>query len=151
MDMIRPANRQRSHPLLLQSLLLPALFCLPCSGPADSTRVYRCTGEHGQVEFRQGPCVDGSSQQELEIEDVKVGWEAPAAAVEVKKRPGKTTAKKSSTSSGNSKKREEQCLKTEQRLENINRKLRSGYKAGKGADLRHKRRQYEEYLERLCS
>ncbi len=148
--MIRPANRQRSHPLLLQSLLLPALFCLPCSGPADSTRIYRCTGEHGQVEFRQGPCVDGSSQQELEIEDVKVGWEAPAATVEVKKRSKKTEATKTSASRANSKKQEEKCFKVEQRLENTNRKLRRGYKAGKGADLRHKRRQYEEYLERFC-
>jgi hypothetical protein len=146
-----PIRRQTPYPLLWQSLLLPALFCLSCPGFADITRVYRCTGEHGQVEFRQGPCVDGSSQQELEIEDVKVGWEAPAATVEVKKRPGKTTAKKSSSPSGNSKKQEEKCLKTEQRLENINRKLRRGYKAGKGADLRHKRRQYEEYLDRLCS
>lgn len=130
-------------------LLLPALV-LPCAGFSDSTKVYRCTGEHGQVEFRQGRCVDGS-QQELEIKDVEVGWEAPAAAVEVEKRPRKTIKRKSVASSGNSKKREERCLKTEQKLENINRKLRRGYKAGKGADLRHKRRQHEEYLERFCS
>ncbi len=142
--MSRPIRRRRLLPLLL-----PALLCLPCAGFADSTRVYRCTGEHGQVEFRQRPCIDGS-QQELEIEDIEVGWEAPAAKVEVKKRPRKTTTKKSGTSSANNKKREEKCLKTEQKLENINRKLRRGYKAGKGADLRHKRRQYEEYLDRLC-
>ncbi len=135
----------------LYSLLLTALLCLPWASFAGSTKVYRCTGEHGQVEFRQVPCVSGS-QQELEFKDVEVGWEKPAAAGEVKKRPRKTTTKKSVASRGNSsKKREEKCLKAEQRLETVNRKLRRGYKAGKGADLRHKRRQYEEYLERLCS
>lgn len=148
----RPIGRRKPFAPWWHGLLLAALFGLSGAGSADSTRVYRCTGEDGQVEFRQGPCVEGL-QQELEIEDVEVGWEAPAATVERNGRPRKTAAKKNRISSSRTdqKKREEKCLKTEQRLENINRKLRRGYKAGKGADLRHKRRQYEEYLDRLCS
>ena len=127
-------------------LLLSILICLPGTATPDSTRVYRCTGEDGRVEFRQGPCSDGV-QQELEIEDVEVGWDAPAVEVKVKKRPKRSSRP---SSSSNDKRLREKCLKKRQQLENVNRKLRRGYKAGQGADLRHKRRQHEEYLDQIC-
>ena len=82
--------------------------------------------------------------------DVKVGWEAPSATVKIKKKKRKSKSRKNSSSRRSKDKMAEKCFKTEQKLETVNRKLRRGYKAGKGADLRHKRDQYEAYLSRFC-
>lgn len=100
------------------------------------------------MEFRQGPCIKGT-QKELEIVDVKVGWEAPSATVKISKKKRKSKTKRRSNSSHKDK-MAQKCFRTEQKLESVNRNLRRGYKAGKGADLRHKRRQYEAYLSRFC-
>ena len=124
------------------------LFVSLIHGPAaaDSTRLFRCENQHGQIEFRQGPCIEGR-QQEVEVRDVRMGWDVPVYKVEVKKRKPAAKAKKGSNKNG---KKKERCFKTRQRLDSVNRKLRRGYKAGQGADLRHKRRQYEEYLGQFC-
>ena len=134
-----------SAKLLFVLLLLSALF-VQSVGMADSTRLYRCEGANGQIEFRQDRCHDGR-QQEIEIEDVKMGWDAPVYKVEVKKRKSASKTRRAAKSRA---KKDEKCFKTRQRLESLNRKMRRGYKAGKGADLRHRRRQYEEYLDRFC-
>lgn len=130
-----------SHYLLT---LLCALLTVPMAG-AQTTKVFRCVGEFGRIEFRQGPCITGT-QEELLLKDEPVGWEAPKHKVTIKRKPT-NSPKRVIKSSGKS---AQQCFKTEQRLETVNRKLRRGYKAGKGADLRHKRRQYEAYLSQFC-
>ena len=80
-----------------------------------------------------------------------MGWEAPPATPQVKKKRSKTKSTGSSRSSRRSAdKQAQKCFKTEQRLENVNRRLRRGYKASRGSDLRHARRQYEAYLDRFC-
>ncbi len=129
------------------ALLLPlsALFSHTVA-VADSTRLYRCEGEYGQVEFRQTPCIEGR-QQEVEVENVLMGWDAPAVKVDVKKRKSAGKTRKVGNKSA---KNDERCFKMRQRLDTLNRKLRRGYKAGQGADLKHRRRQYEEYLGRYC-
>lgn len=138
------------RPRLCRVLLLLVLTGVATGCLADSTRVYRCTQDNGKVEFRQTSCADGS-QQELEIKDVKVGWEAPTATVKLTKKRKTPKAKRASDASRrNREKQAKDCFKTEQKLENVNRKLRRGYKAGKGSDLRHQRRQYEAYLGRFC-
>ncbi len=114
---------------------------------AETTRLYRCENEFGQIEFRQGLCSEGR-QQEVQVEDVRMGWDAPAVKVEVKKPKSAARARKASASG---QKKVERCFKTRQRLESLNRKMRQGYKAGQGADLRHKRRQYEAYLGQFCT
>lgn len=144
------SNRGSNHPLLRLALLLVTWTGFTTTCLAESTKVFRCTREDGHMEFRQIPCREGS-QQELEIEDVMVGWEAPAATVELSKKRAKPKSRKTSASSRrNKEKQAKDCFKTEQRLENVNRKLRRGYKAGQGSDLRHQRRQYEAYLGRFC-
>jgi hypothetical protein len=125
-------------------LLFLVLFSV--SAPSQSTRLYRCEDGNGHVEFRQGLCPAGR-QQEVEVEDVRMGWDAPAVEVKVKKRKAPAPSRKTAAGSA---KLELKCFKSQQRLESVNRKLRRGYKAGQGADLRHRRRQYEEYLRRFC-
>lgn len=116
---------------------------------AGSTRVYRCAAADGRVEFRQTPCAQGS-QEELHIEDVKVGWDAPAVRVDPPKRKAKSGRAKNSAAAKRKAKKADKCFKKEQNLETLNRRLRRGYKAGQGADLRHRRRQIEAYLNQFC-
>ncbi len=112
---------------------------------ADTTRIYRCEVDSGRVEFRQMPCRTGD-QEILELEDVKMGWDAPVPKVEIKakKSANKTRPARAKKVSAQS------CFKKRQSLESVNRKLRRGYKAGQGVELRHRRRQYEDYLSRFC-
>ena len=141
--------RNWCRPPLGRIILLLAWSGLIVDCQADSTLVFQCTLGDGRVEFRQTLCADGD-QQELEIKDVKVGWEAPTATVKLTKKSAKKARKSSGSSSRRKEKQAKDCFKTEQKLENVNRRLRRGYKAGQGSDLRHKRRQYEAYLGRFC-
>ncbi len=125
-------------------VLLSCLFT-PVFAMADSTRIYRCETENGRVEFRQMPCRTGD-QEILDVEDVRVGWDAPVPKVGTSlkksvKKPKPAKTKKASAQS---------CFKKRQRLESVNRTLRRGYKAGQGVELRHRRRQYEDYLSHFC-
>jgi len=117
------------------------------AGTAVAAKMYRCDDGNGGIEFRQSVCTEGR-QREVEVRDVKMGWDAPIPEVRIKEKDKpKNRARKASKSRA---KTDQQCFKKQQQLESVNRKLRSGYKAGKGADLRHRRRQYEDYLSKFC-
>jgi hypothetical protein len=143
---VEQLNRQGSASCLVAAALA-ALVAVPGGVSSDSTKVYRCVSAQGATEYRQRPCVSGT-QEELEIEDAKVGWDAPAVTVE--SRPAKKVSKTRRSSRSARDRQKERCFKTEQRLESLNRRLRKGYRAGRGADLRHRRRQYEAYLDEFC-
>jgi hypothetical protein len=115
---------------------------------AAVTRVYRCESDSGEVSFSQRPCTEGE-QSELQIEEVKSGWDAPVVplpSLRQRKPPRRNAPVPRKTQS----KIPEKCFKTRQRLEDVSRRLRRGYKPGRGDDLRHQRRQYEAYLSRFC-
>lgn len=131
---------------LLRRLAAVALVGLPLSANAAET-VYRCTLPDGRLEFRQGPCPRGQ-QKRLEIEDHKVGWDAPAVEVDVPKRP----RPRHSVHDGDAPKaaQAQKCLTIRQRLEDVSRELRAGYRPSRGERLRQRRRHYEDYLSRFC-
>jgi hypothetical protein len=122
---------------------------------AAQTNVYRCTTPAGAVEFRQFPCADGSDEEALVIKDRKTGW-TPAtpetgattkAAGKPRKRKQKSTVKGDSSRA----RREERCWKKRQLLEEVNWKLRRGYKTGQGVTLRRRRQAYDDYIDHYCN
>jgi hypothetical protein len=121
---------------------------------AAETRVYRCTTPDGEIEFRQRPCADGAVGQEITIEDRKTGWTPPKTEERRKikgageSRAGKRKARR--RKGPDQTRREEQCWKKRQLLDEVNWKLRRGYKAGKGVELRRRRRTFEDYIGRYC-
>jgi hypothetical protein len=133
----------------------PVLLALAFDLTAE-TLVYRCTTPGGGVEFRQHPCGKGTDGQEVTVEDRKTGWippEAPEVQSEKKANDtagSKPKAGKRGDAASSKARREEQCWKKRQLLEEVNWKLRRGYKPSKGVALRRKRRTYEEYIARFC-
>lgn len=128
-----------------------ALF-LVVSGTTHAATYYRCMLLDGSVEFTQRPCVGGGGST-VAVEDRLIGWESPGYAplsATSSKKSKKSSKAKLRVAQKNRKKREKACFKKKQSLENVNRRLRAGYKAGQGKKLRHRRRQIEEYLDAFC-
>jgi hypothetical protein len=143
--MARPANRTAGLVLAVPLLLMTA----GGTTRAGQTRVYRCITASGQPEFRQTPCSAGSEEQELTIEDRRTGWTPPRETHEppapARKRPAR-----SADDGGTQTRREEQCWKKHQQLDEVNWRLRRGYKPAQGDLLRHRRRSYEDYIDHYC-
>jgi hypothetical protein len=151
---------ERENLFFLASFLL-ALVTMSMPISAD-TVIFSCRGAQGETLFQQTPCGEGPQKQHV-YEDYQTGWK-PAAPLT---KPAADTRRKANTPA-NSKKakltgkrptskqsdkaaaKQEKCFRKEQDLENVNRRLRRGYKPGTGKELRHKRRQYEAYLSKFC-
>ena len=141
------------HPRLTTAVVSPLLLFL-CADIVAETSVNRCVTPDGKIEFRQFACAADAEEEEVLIEDRKTGWEPAKTKLE----KTKTRSDKSSTHNRKSDekklaakaKQEEQCWKKHQMLEEVNWKLRRGYKPATGVKLRRKRRQYEEYIGRFC-
>ena len=128
------------------------LVLLPAADVVAQTSVYRCTAPDGAVEFRQLPCTDGSDEESLVIKDRKTGWIPAATGTKTKAadKPRKRATKSSPKKDSSQSRREEQCWKKRQLLEEVNWKLRRGYKAAQGVKLRRRRQTYEDYIGRYC-
>jgi len=139
--------------LKLPALML-SLFVSQLSTAIAAETVYRCISSDGGIEFTQQPCSIDTQEEVLTIEDQLVGWETPRAVLKAKKK--KQTSRKhkkiaASKAARKSKaKQEKECWKKKQKIDNIQHRLRRGYKAGQGVDLRRKRREYEAYLSTFC-
>ena len=137
------------------SLLGGALSLLLVPVAAADETLFRCTSPDGRIEFSQRPCGPGI-QEELRIKDERVGWNAPRAMpkAQPKPRPGdrRKGQKRKSTKAVRRKKarREKDCWKKERQVAKIRWRMRRGYKAGKGVELRRRRREYEAYLRKFC-
>jgi len=145
-----PAAKRRSGPT---SAALSTLILVFAASVVADTNVYRCVAPNGKIEFRQTVCTGSDEEEEVKVEDRKTGWE-----------PAKTKIEKKSTSSTKSKprkrdsdkekaariKQEKQCRKKQQMIEEINARLRRGYKSATGEKLRRRRRSYEGYIRRFC-
>ena len=117
---------------------------------ATGATLYRCTAEDGAIEFRQQACATGIEER-LEVKDVKVGWRPPEIKTEKKKKPAaKKTRKRLESRKKQQRKSDRACWNKRQQLERVEWRLKRGYKAGKGNELRFKRRQYEDYLDKFC-
>lgn len=119
---------------------------------AAETSVYQCTTPGGAVEFRQRPCDQDSDERNLIIKDRKTGWVPSSPQNDSKPKAREQSSKRRSSARGGSDKarREEQCWKKRQLLDEVEWKLKRGYKASQSNKLRRKRRVYEDYLRQFC-
>ena len=125
------------------------LSCWAVVPLASGTMLFRCTAEDGAIEFRQHACSSGIEERFM-VRDVRVGWQPPEVKGEKKKRVAKKAKKPSSNRKKKQQKTERACFNKRQQLERVEWRLKRGYKASKGNELRMKRRQYEEYLDKFC-
>jgi hypothetical protein len=117
-------------------------------GEGAGTTVYRCVTPNGDIELRQSRCPDGADEEELSVQDRRTGWIPPSDADEGAAVVGKR--RNASIDDPARTRRDEQCWKKRQQLDDVNWKLRRGYAPSKGDVLRHKRRSYEDYIDRYC-
>ena len=144
--------RARRRSALAAGLLL----CLPIglwpgSGAAAETKIYRCTTAGGAIEFRQFPCHERDVAQEVDIRSPPVGWvppkpESSAKDTDRQKKPRKT--EKRSTDSKD--KYADRCWKKQQQIDEIDARLRAGYRPEQGVKLRRRRAQHEDYISHFC-
>ena len=143
---------------------LRVVLVISVMGPADGlsqerrTTVYRCQAETGRVEFRQSPCREGR-QERISIADRPVGWEKPPGPGSAfdSWRPSSTRnpAKGSSPASGRKaaagrERLARECSRYQAKLDRVRWQLRRGYKAGKGVELRRRKREYQQFLQEHC-
>lgn len=144
---------QGSDSPVTSSLCAIALW-IALSGPAfaASTDVYRCTSADGRIEFRQGPCTGSAGESPLTLEDRPTGWVPPAPPKTRSEDKAKTRqeADRSGAAAKQVKKDERACWEKRKRLEEVEARLRHGYKAKQGMDLKRKQEYYEDYLHQFC-
>jgi hypothetical protein len=118
------------------------------------TKVYRCVGESGEVEFRQTTCLPSRrEQEELTIDNRPSGWVPPqpaAAPAPRGSRGGKTSRSDRAAGEERARKLADRCWKKRRQLDDVNWRLRRGYKPGAGVKLRRRRDDYEAYIDRFC-
>lgn len=134
---------------LLGCGLAPALGL----GAGGTTEVFRCITGAGDVELRQGPCDAHTQQQRLTVEDQPTGWAPTIAPLEPSARPPTRQKKTQGTAAAAERAAQaqaHQCWEKRQRLEEVSARLRHGYKAKQGIDLKRKRDYYEAYLDEFC-
>ncbi len=123
---------------------------------AQDTTVYRCTGEDGSVELSQFPCPAGMENEEITVTDRETGWVPPSPESDT---PGKPSAGSKRSGSGQTQTRQDKadarradkCWDKRRLLDEVNWKLRHGYRPVEGIKLRHRRQSYEDYLDRYCA
>lgn len=138
------------------TIAVPSLFfLLPAASLTADTDVYRCTTADDAIEFSQRPCANGEREQKVTVEDRKTGWVPSTIRSAGKTRAaGKPLSRKRRTGGGETAtaraRRDERCWKKRQLLEEVNWKLRRGYKAGQGTKLRRRRESHEDYIRKFC-
>jgi hypothetical protein len=147
-----PRWQSRQRRALTAALCL--LYPLTTADIAAETSVHRCTRPDGGVEFSQFPCPTGSSGEQIVVEDRKTGWtpakSGPREQQRADRRPGSGTRKASANRDAADARREDRCWKKRQLLDEVNWRLRRGYKPSKGIELRRRRARYEDYIARFC-
>jgi hypothetical protein len=132
-----------------RSILCCLLLIYGAMGYASAT-LYRCVDAEGNTIFQQTVCNNGK-QSEVELTDTRVGWVPPKVVKKEVKAEKKTRPKKRAVSMvKEQRKHDKSCWRAEQNLEQTERKLRRGYKAGAGDRLRAKQERYESYLKEFC-
>jgi len=113
-----------------------------------SATLYRCPGVDGVPQFQQTRCAAGA---EVQLDDNALPWRGVTTPKKTKKRRTKKKRSKATKKVAQKKRASEAaCWRAEKRRDKAARALRRGYKAGKGARLRQRRRDAEDYLRRFC-
>jgi len=119
------------------------------AGPAThagSTKVFRCTADDGAIELSQIPCPSDTSEQEITVIDLRTGWTPPASTTSSpksfpdKRRRGSQTSREKADAAAA--KRADRCWDKRRQLDEVNWKLRRGYRPAEGVRLRRKRQTY---------
>ncbi|MCF7993121.1 MAG: DUF4124 domain-containing protein [Thiohalocapsa sp.] len=118
---------------------------------AAESKIYRCTGADGEIEFRQYACHGRDTSAEMDAHAPAVGWTPPAGDAWLKERLRDEPASKRRAPPKSTKdKYADRCWAKHQQIERINKKLRAGYKPPEGNRLRSRRTEYEAYVKRYC-
>jgi hypothetical protein len=155
----RSLRESRPGPLRPGHLAIGALtacFLVTGAAGAQDTTVYRCTGENGSVELSQFPCPAGMENEEITVTDRETGWVPPSPGSSTNEKrsarskrsgSGQTQAQKAAVDA----RRADKCWDKRRLLDEVNWKLRHGYRPVEGIKLRRKRQSYEDYLDRYCT
>jgi hypothetical protein len=120
------------------------------------TQVYRCTTPDGKIEFRQDACSAAADGQEVTIENRQTGWDPAKLETEqgwkdlTTPKPKPRERKVDKQDSAAKARQKEKCWEKRQHIEDIDWRLKRGYKPSTGNRLRHKRRLYEDYISQFC-
>lgn len=131
------------------------LFCLILVSTLPtyaSPQLYRCIDGEGNIEFQQTHCLSGK-QSTLSIKVPRVGWVPPKVTKKVEKPTKRVTSKSTNAPAKKrraQKKRDKSCWKAQQKLEQVENKLRRGYKASEGTRLHSRQERQESYLRKFC-
>ncbi|MET0102060.1 MAG: DUF4124 domain-containing protein [Sedimenticola sp.] len=119
---------------------------------ASADTVYRCHDEQGGVIFQQLPCSGGLSEP-VEITPQVVDWvgsredgRGGKASLEPRKRQSRKRPKRARSKVAS----EKECFRNRQKLEQVQWKLRKGYRPAEGEKLKQRRRQLEAFDSRYC-
>lgn len=136
---------------LICSCVLVSLLVL--QGTARSA-VYRCELADGSLVFQQSACYSGDEALDMPPLNTLGDGLRKSEQRWLKKRTAKPRRKfvqAPGTDSASEKLRvAEKCLKKEQKLNQVQAKLRRGYKPAQGEKLRRRRDDYSEYLRAFC-
>ena len=134
------------------------IFCvislIPVSSPA--AQVYRCVQPDGSISFQQQACKNKGTRIETgEAQAVWANLRSGEQSLYDRYRKRDKAKLKHKQQIARSRKKPEtaddrSCWKKRQQLESVSAKLRRGYKASKGNELRRRRDSYEGYLRRFC-
>jgi hypothetical protein len=121
---------------------------------SGETLVHRCTHADGSIELSQFPCPYAADSQEIRVEDYQTGW-TPSAPQQREKgkaetKPRKRPREASSRPRGVAVRNADRCWKKHRQLEEVNWKLRHGYRPSEGVKLRRRRDTYEGFIDRYC-
>ncbi|HID44212.1 MAG TPA: hypothetical protein EYP34_00465 [Chromatiaceae bacterium] len=133
-------------------------FCVVSFTPVNSpgAQVYRCVQPDGSISFQQQACTNKGAR--IETGQAQAVWESlrsgekslydqyrqhDKAKLKHKQRIARSRIKPETAD-------DRTCWKKRQLLESVSARLRRGYKASKGNELRRRRDSYEDYLRRFC-
>ena len=112
--------QEKANDSLLELPLFALLLTLQLSLADAAETVFRCTSADGHVEFSQRPCAPGTKDEEISLEDRRVGWEAPRVALKLERKNSSGQKRKkdgpSKASRQAKKKQEKDCWKKKQQV-----------------------------------
>ncbi|WP_293652440.1 DUF4124 domain-containing protein [Thiolapillus sp.] len=127
---------------------------LPISSQA--AQVYRCVATDGSVSFQQQACEgEGTRMETGEAQAVWASLRSGEQSLydQYRKRDRDRLKRKRQIARNRQKPRtadDRTCWKKREQLESVSARLRRGYKASQGNELRRRRDSYEDYLRTFC-
>ncbi|WP_457665691.1 DUF4124 domain-containing protein [Thiolapillus sp.] len=127
------------------------------SANTQAAQVYRCVTADGSISFQQQAC-EGKGTR-MESGEAQAVWTSLRAGehslydqyrkrdkARLKHKQRQMTKSRSASGTAD----EKSCWNKRQQLESVSARLRRGYKASQGNELRRRRDSYEDYLRAFC-